>query len=174
MKKLAIGAGVLLALFGLVVVAMLLVGVDFRDEPTIGEIDTRWTLLGANYKVAIDAFDDPKVEGVACFISRPRTGGVTGALGLREDPSDASIDCQQVGPIRFREPIEDGERVFSERRSLMFKTLAVVRFYDPERKALVYMTSTKRVIEGSPKSSLSAVPLMPWGTVPAEMPPAGK
>jgi CreA protein len=170
-KRTALALGILLAVFALVVLAMLLAGVDFRDRPSIGEVDTRWTLLGSDYKVAVDVFEDPKVEGVACFISRPRTGGITGSLGLREDPSDASISCRQVGPIRFREPIEDGERVFAERRSLVFKTLSVVRFYDPERRTLVYLSYTTRVIEGSPKNALSAVPLMPWGGAPAQVPP---
>ena len=172
MKKLGIAAGVLLAVFGLVVLVMLVAGVDFRDKPSIGEVDTRWTLLGSDYKVAVDAFDDPKVAGATCFISRPRTGGITGALGLREDPSDASIACRQTGPIRFLEPFENGERVFTERRSLVFKSLNVVRFYDLERRTLVYLSYTTRVIEGSPKSSLSAIPLLPWDGVAAQTAPA--
>ncbi len=168
-KTLIIGVSLVVAV-GAVLGAMLVIGVDFRTEPSVGSVDTAWTLLGTDHKVAVDAFDDPKVEGVACFISRARVGGVTGGLGLREDTSDASIACRQIGPIRFRAPLEDGERVFAERRSLLFKTLQVVRFYDAERRSLVYLTYSDKLVGGSPKNSVSAVALMPWGNVEAQTP----
>ena len=87
----------------------------------------------------VDGFDDPKVEGVACHISRAQTGGVKGALGVAEDLSHASITCSQVGPIRIKGELKDSERVFDEQRSLVFKTLQVVRFLDRERNVLVYV-----------------------------------
>ena len=55
--------------------------------------------------------DDPKVEGVSCFVSRARTGGISGSLGLAEDTSDASINCQQTGPIRISRPLPTLARV---------------------------------------------------------------
>jgi CreA protein len=102
------------------------------------------------------------VKGVACHISRAVTGGIKGGLGFAEDTSDASIACRQVGPIKMDPDLEDGESVFEERRSLLFKHLNVVRFYDKERNVLVYVSYSDRVIEGSPKNSISTVPIMGW------------
>lgn len=123
----------------------------------IGEVTTAIRILGANHRIVIEAFDDPKVEGVACFVSRARTGGISGSLGLAEDTSDASIECQQTGPIKFRDELEDGEEVFSRRASILFKNIQVVRFFDRSRNALVYLTYSDKLIEGSPKNSISAV-----------------
>ena len=85
-----------------------------------------------------------------------------GALGAAEDTSDASIACRQIGPIKINGDIKDGERVFDERRSLVFKTLQVVRFFDRQRNVLVYVAYSNRVIQGSPKNSISSVPIMGW------------
>lgn len=132
-------------------------GLEARDE--IGDVDTRFRLFSPDDSIRILAFDDPKVEGIACYLSRARKGGYSGALGLAEDTSDASIDCRRTGKVRFREKFRNGESVFSERRSLIFKQLRVVRFCDPDRNVLVYMAYSERVIEGSPNNSVSAVPL---------------
>ena len=134
----------------------------------VGSVSTNFRWLGPNDRIAIDGFDDPKIEGVACHISRPERGGVSGALGTAEEVSDVSIACRQIGPIVFKQPIKDGERVFDERRSLIFKSLQVVRFFDEQRKVLVYVAYSDRVLTGSPKNSISSVPLMPWGDVPAK------
>lgn len=123
----------------------------------IGEVTTAIKILGANHKIVVEAFDDPKVEGVACFISRARTGGIKGSLGLAEDTSDASVSCQQTGPVRMRGELEDGEEVYSARASLVFKHIQVVRFYDETRNTLVYLTYSDRLVDGSPKNSISAV-----------------
>jgi CreA protein len=123
----------------------------------IGEVTTAIRILGANHRIVIEAFDDPKVEGVACFVSRARTGGISGSLGIAEDTSDASIECQQTGPVRFRDELEEGEEVFSRRASILFKNIQVVRFFDRSRNALVYLTYSDKLIEGSPKNSISAV-----------------
>lgn len=126
----------------------------------IGSVSTVFKFLGPNDKIVIEAFDDPKVEGVTCHLSRAKRGGVKGAMGLAEDTSDASISCRQVAPIRFREEIEDGELVFKESISLLFKSLQVVRFYDRKRNVLVYLAYSDKLIEGSPKNSLSTVPIL--------------
>jgi CreA protein len=123
----------------------------------IGEVTTAIKILGANHRIVVEAFDDPKVEGVACFMSRARTGGISGSLGLAEDTSDASIDCVQTGPVKFRAELEDGEEVFSRRASIMFKRIQVVRFFDRSRNTLVYLTYSDRLIEGSPKNSITSV-----------------
>jgi len=171
LKKIGIFLLVVFAVAGVILAAMLIYGVDMRKKPSIGSVDTEWKIIGTDHKIAVDAFDDPKVEGVACFISRARVGGVTGSLGLREDTSDASVACRQVGPIRFLEPIKSGERVFKERRSILFKTLQVVRFYDAERRSLIYLGYSDRIVTGSPKNSISAVPLKSWGGQAPETPP---
>ena len=128
----------------------------------IGEVTTAIKILGANHRITIEAFDDPKVEGVACYISRARTGGISGSLGLAEDTSDASIDCAQTGPVKFREELKDGEEVFSRRASILFKHIQVVRFFDKSRNALVYLTYSDKLVEGSPKNSVSAVVISDW------------
>ena len=110
----------------------------------------------------VDGFDDPKVQGVACHIARAETGGVKGQLGVAEDTSDVSIACRQVGPIKIVGELKDGEPVFDEHRSLVFKKLHVVRFFDRKRNVLVYVAYSDRVIEGSPKNSISTVPIMGW------------
>ncbi len=132
------------------------------ERGTTGQVSTRFRWLGPNDRIAVDGFDDPKVQGVACHISRAVTGGVKGELGLAEDTSDASIACRQVGPIRILGDLKDGESVFDERRSLLFKQLHVVRFFDRRRNVLVYVSYSDRVIEGSPKNSISSVPIMGW------------
>lgn len=124
---------------------------------TVGEVSTVWKLIGPNHKVVVEAYDDPRVEGVTCYVSRARTGGLSGAVGLAEDRSDASIACRQVGPIRFREPVPQQEAVFSERLSVLFKRLQVVRMVDSRRNVLVYLTYSDKLIEGSPKNSVTAV-----------------
>ena len=133
----------------------------FAEE--IGSVDTVWKLLGANHKIIVEVFDDPKVEGVSCFVSRAKTGGISGSLGLAENTSDASIACRQVGPIKFVAELEEGEEVFGRRSSILFKRIQVVRFFDETRNTLVYLTYSDRIIEGSPKNSISAVVIRPWG-----------
>ena len=128
----------------------------------IGSVDTAFKLIGPDHKIKIEAFDDEKVAGVACHVSRAVTGGVSGAVGLAEDTSDASIACRQVGPISFSEALEAGESVFSERRSVLFKRLQVVRFCDETRNTLVYMVYSDKLVDGSPKNAISTVPIRPW------------
>ncbi|MDP2375119.1 CreA family protein [Reyranella sp.] len=141
--------------------ALLLLTPSFAFAEDIGSVGYRFKWLGPNDKIAVEAFDDPDVAGVTCYISRARTGGIKGALGLAEDPSDASIACRQVGPIDVSklDGIKSPHEVFSERASLIFKTTQVVRFWDARRRVLVYLSYTDRIIEGSPKNSISVVPV---------------
>jgi CreA protein len=132
------------------------------ERGATGQVSTRFRWIGPNDRIVVDGFDDPKVKGVACHISRAVTGGVKGELGVAEDTSDASIACRQVGPIQISGDLKNGESVFDERRSLVFKKLHVVRFFDRERNVLVYVSYSDRVIEGSPKNSISTVPIMGW------------
>ena len=155
--------GLVLGVGALVVVVLFALWIISRPERgTTGSVNTKFRLLGPDDKIVVDGFDDPKVEGVACHISRAQTGGMKGAFGVAEDTSDASIACRQIGPIKINGDIKDGERVFDERRSLVFKTLQVVRFFDRQRNVLVYVAYSNRFIEGSPKNSISSVPIMGW------------
>ena len=83
---------------------------------------------------------------------------------MAEDTSDASIACRQIGPITIKGELSDGEDVFKENRSWLFKKLQVVRFYDKPNNTLVYLSYSDRIIEGSPKNAISTVPIMPWGS----------
>ena len=125
----------------------------------VGEVDTVFKLIGPDHKIVVEAYDDPKVNGVTCYVSRAKTGGVSGALGLAEDKAEASIACRQVGPLSFTEPLKKRDEVFSERLSIMFKRLRVVRMVDAKRNALIYLSYSDRLIEGSPQNSVTAVPV---------------
>lgn len=130
----------------------------------IGSVDTKFNLMTPDDSIKLQVFSDPKIEGVACYLSTAKKGGIKGAIGVAEDTSDASIDCRQVGDVRIVKPLEEGESVFKKRRSLIFKKLKVVRFCDVERNTIVYLVYSERVIEGSPKNSVSAVPIARWDT----------
>ena len=125
----------------------------------VGEVDTVFKFIGPDHKIVVDAHDDPKVTGVTCYVSRAKTGGIKGALGLAEDKSEASIACRQVGPISFSGPLPLQEEMFNDRISLVFKRIRVVRMVDKKRNTLVYLTYSDRVIEGSPQNSVTAVPV---------------
>jgi CreA protein len=125
----------------------------------VGEVDTVFKLLGPDHKIVVDAYDDPKVKGVTCYVARAKTGGIKGAIGLAEDKADASIACRQVAPISFTGPIKQQEEIFTERQSILFKRLRVVRMVDPARNVLVYLSYSDKLIEGSPKNSVTVVPI---------------
>ncbi len=131
----------------------------FAEE--IGAVGYRFKWLGPNDKIVVEAFDDPEVPGVTCYMSHARTGGLKGAFGVAEDPGEASIACRKVGPIDMSklDKLRSPHEVFSERASLIFKTTQVTRFWDAKRQALVYLVYTDRIIEGSPRNSISVVPV---------------
>jgi len=125
----------------------------------IGSVDTEFKLIGPDHKVVVEAFDDPSVEGVACYVSRAKTGGIKGALGVAEDPARFSVACRQVGPIRFGKPLARNEQVFREGASLVWKHVRVVRIVDAKRNTLVYLTYSDRLIDGFPDNAVTAVPV---------------
>ena len=125
----------------------------------IGQVSTVFKFVGPNDRIVVEAFDDPKVDGVTCYLSRAKTGGVKGGLGLAEDRAEASIACRQVAPVRFKQPLPKEDEVFSERMSILFKRLRVVRMVDAPRNTLVYLTYSDKLIEGSPQNGVTAVPI---------------
>jgi CreA protein len=142
-----------------IVTAAMVAAANIAHAEEIGAVDTAWKLLGANHKVVVEAYDDPGVPGITCYVSRARTGGIKGSFGLAEDKAEASIACRQVGPLSFPKPLPQQEEVFSERLSILFKRLRVVRMVDAKRNALTYLTYSDRLIEGSPQNSITAVPV---------------
>ena len=138
--------------------AVLAATATVQAEP-IGEVDTVFQWIGPDHKIVVEAYDDPKVAGITCYVSRAKTGGIKGGLGLAEDKAEMSIDCRQVGAIAIAKPLPQQEDMFTERISLVFKKLRVVRMVDAKRNALVYLTYSDRVIEGSPQNSVSVVPV---------------
>ena len=123
----------------------------------VGAVDTEFKMLGPDHKVVVEVFDDPQVEGVACYVSRAKTGGIKGGLGLAEDTSDASVACRQVGDIKFKGPLRQQSQVFSESSSILFKRVRVARMVDAKRNALIYLVYSDKLVEGSPKNSVTAV-----------------
>lgn len=129
----------------------------------VGCVTTAWKLIGANHRVCVYAFDDPKVPGVTCHVSQAKTGGVKGSFGLAEDPSQFSLACRQVGPITLPAKLPEDEIAFSENTSLLFKETAIHRSYDEKRKVLIYLAISRKIIEGAPANAISTVPVQPWG-----------
>lgn len=129
----------------------------------IGAVSTEWNLF-KNHQVVIEAFDDAKVPGVTCYVSRAETGGFSGSIGIATDPSEASIACRQTGPIDTSKiaSLKAGEDVFDMSASILFKTIHVSRFFDKKRNTLIYLTWSRKLINGSPKNSISAVVIRPW------------
>lgn len=125
----------------------------------IGDVSTAFQWVGPNHKIVVEAYDDPLVQGVTCYVSRARTGGIKGTLGLAEDTSDASVACRQVGEISFTGPLREQEEVFSQSASILFKKVRIVRMVDPKRNTLVYLVYSDKLIEGSPQNNVTAVPV---------------
>lgn len=120
-------------------------------------VTTEWKLLGANHKVCVNAFDDPELPCVTCYMSQARTGGISGAVGLAEDPSEFSLDCRQTCAIELPKKFPKKKKVFAEGTSVFFKDTQVTRFYDEKRKALIYLAVSRKIVSGSPKNSISTV-----------------
>ncbi len=164
MRKLAVrpggfgmrGAFCVFGVLGMLAGSVALSDVAHAEE--IASVSTNFRMTGSD-KVVIEAYDDPLVEGITCYVSRARTGGIKGSLGMAEDPPEASIACRQVGTIAFKGPLKAQEDVFSERMSILFKTLHVVRAVDRKRNTLVYLTYSDRIVSGSPQNAVTAVPV---------------
>ncbi|MGF1640154.1 MAG: CreA family protein [Rhodospirillales bacterium] len=157
------------------VVAAGMLATTAAQADEIGSVSTVWKMLGPDHRIVVEAFDDPDIANVSCWISRAKTGGVKGAVGLAEDPSYGSVACRQRGPIELspelrqrlvRETADGGEKVFKTRTSAIFKTLQVSRMFDAGRDTLIYLVWSDKVIEGSPRSGISVVPIAPWGERP--------
>ena len=152
------------AAFGIVLTAAF----TCASAETVGSVDTVFKLIGPDHKIVVEVFDDPRVGGVSCYLSRAKTGGLKGAIGLAEDKADASVACRQVGALSFNGKVPRQEEVFTERASIFFKHVRVVRMVDPKRNALVYLVYSDKLIEGSPKNSVTAVPVPTTQPIPLQ------
>ncbi|RKF06125.1 CREA protein [Oceaniradius stylonematis] len=125
----------------------------------VGEVGVDW--FGND--IIIDAINDPDVQGVTCHISYFERGLIDRLQqgNWFEDPSNSSIACRQTGPIAIGDIAldEDGEEVFREGRSIIWKQLVVKRIYDAQNETLIYLSHSRQVQEGSAKMNLSTVPL---------------
>jgi CreA protein len=135
-----------------------------RSEGTrIGAVSTTFRFFGPNDKVALDRFDDDAIDGVACYLARARKGGISGAIGTAEDPSELSLSCARIGAVTPKDGKKltdlSGRNVFSERASILFKTIEVRRFFDPDRHTLCYVAISTKIINGSPTNAVSCIPV---------------
>lgn len=158
------GWGPIAGCIGIALAAVLATSASASDRPDlIFRKSTVFKLLTPDDRLATYGIDDPDVEGVACHYTVPERGGLSGMFGLAEERSEISLACRQIGPIRFRGRFAQGEVVFREGRSLLFKRMQIVRGCDRRRNVLVYMVYSDKLIDGSPQNSTSTVPIMPWG-----------
>ncbi|MBF0481987.1 MAG: CreA family protein [Desulfovibrionaceae bacterium] len=125
----------------------------------VGCVTTEWKLVGANHKVCVYGFTDPDLPNVVCYLSQARTGGLAGSVGVAEDLSEFSLDCKAVGPVSLPEKFPDNKKVFAEGTSVLFKNTEITRMLDAKRSTLVYLAVSRKIISGSPKNSVSAVPV---------------
>jgi CreA protein len=130
-----------------------------KSEQQVGQVGVDWT----GNDISIEAVADPEVQGVVChvayfnrsFIDRLQQGN------WFEDPSYSALDCAASGPVTVGDInlAEGGEEIFSQQRSLIWKSLRVNRIYDAANNTLVYLAHAREVQLGSGKMSLSVVPL---------------
>ena len=138
--------------------------VTAQETKEIGHVNTALTNLGLtrSHRVVIERFDDPEVKGVSCYISQARTGGVSGMVGLAEDPARFGLSCSVTGPVQVAPGANRGERgenVYESNTSLFFKETRVVRFLDEERGVVVYMAWSTKLVDGSPYNAVAVVPI---------------
>ena len=127
----------------------------------VAEVGVDWV----GNDIIIEAIHDPEVEGVTChlaYFSRSVVDRLSQGNWF-EDPSNSAIECAQTGPITLGDisKREDGEDVFSESRSLIYKSLRVKRIYDEKNQVLIYLAHANELSEGSAKMSISTVPIRP-------------
>ncbi|MCB1454102.1 MAG: CreA family protein [Rhizobiaceae bacterium] len=134
----------------------------------VGEVGVDW--IGND--IVVEAIHDPEVEGVTCHVSYFERGLIDRLSkgNWFEDPSNSSIACRQTGPIVIHDIDrgKDGEEVFKEGLSLIWKRLVVNRIYDEKNDTLIYLSHSRQVQDGSAKMAISTVPLygqdVTWAT----------
>ncbi len=131
------------------------------EDPTrIGDVSTTFRIVGRNDRIVVDRYDDPKVAGVSCYLSRAETGGISGTVGLATDPSRFSIACRSTGAVTVPEKLPANEVVFGASANWLFKEIRVSRMWDSQKRVLVYLVWSTQALGrgGSPYNSVSVVP----------------
>ena len=125
----------------------------------VGRVGVDWV----GNDIIIEALPDPEVEGVTCHVAYFERSLIDRLSqgNWFEDPSNSSIACRQTGPIELGDIAKgpEGEEIFSERQSIIFKSLRVTRIFDEENQVLIYLAHANELTEGSAKMSISTVPL---------------
>ena len=125
----------------------------------VGRVGVDWV----GNDIIVEALPDPEVEGVTCHVAYFERSLVDRLSqgNWFEDPSNSSIACRQTGPIELGDidTSPEGEEIFSERQSIILKSLRVTRIYDEENQVLIYLAHANELTEGSAKMSISTVPL---------------
>ncbi len=139
--------------------ALLAAGPVMADE--VGEIGVDWV----GNDIIIEAVSDPEVEGVTChlaYFDRSLLDRMSQGNWF-EDPSNSAIECTRTGPITVGDISlgKGGENVFSESRSLVFKSLRIKRVFDEANGVLIYLAHANELSEGSSKMAISTVALNP-------------
>jgi CreA protein len=135
-----------------------------QETREIGYVNTAITNLGLtrSHRVVVERFDDPEVRNVSCWISQARTGGFSGMLGVADDPARFSLTCAATGAVEVLPGArrgDRGEQVFESSTSLFFKETRVHRFLDEDRRAVVYLAWSTRMVDGSPYNAVAVVPI---------------
>lgn len=130
-----------------------------NETDKIGRASTVFNMLGKNDRIEVEGFDDPDVQGITCYISYAKKGGLKETVNLEEDASDASVSCTQTAPsVSFDETaVRKPKEVFKRSASFAFKSQQIIRYYDPKRKTFAYLVYSDKIVQGSPKNSLSVV-----------------
>ena len=147
---------IIIAIMSIVMLVTMFLPVGAEE---VGKVGVDWV----GNDIVIEAIHDPEVEGVTCHVSyfdrsvidRLQKGN------WFEDPSNSSIACRQTGPIKIGEidMSEDGEEVFKQGISLIWKKQVVNRIYDNANDTLIYLAHSRQVQDGSAKMAISTVPL---------------
>lgn len=148
--------GKIMKILVLIITQILTITALAGDAERIGSVDTAFQLLGPNHKILVEVFDDPDIKGVSCYLSRAKTGGMLSVFS--DDPNEASVSCRQIGKIELKGKIDNQKEVFNQSTSLLFKKMRIVRLHDQKRKVLIYLVYSDKLIDGSPKNSISVVP----------------
>uniref|UniRef100_A0A6T6VPC6 CreA protein n=1 Tax=Hemiselmis tepida TaxID=464990 RepID=A0A6T6VPC6_9CRYP len=112
----------------------------------VGEIPASGLVFKDTIKVT--SFEDPKVKGVALYISdfqRPITERLQ--KNFFSDPTQASVACAKIGKIEMAPDVykgKEGEEVFEQAKSLLFKTVRIRRIYDEQAQTLIYVSYSTR------------------------------
>lgn len=144
---------------GLAFGVLALVPFSAAQAQVVGKVGVDWT----GNDIVVEAIADPQVKGVTCHVTYFERGVIDRLRNGNwfEDPSNNAISCSQTGPVEVGDInlSKDGEEVFRQGMSLVWKKMVVNRIYDKANDALIYLVHTRELTNGSAKMAISTVPL---------------